>query len=183
MNFIIGISGKPGSGKDFLANMFVNKARHFTRISLADSIRSVVQVVTGLSMDSMRSHPEKDKPLEKYNGRSARQLTIETASAIESVYGLEVWSAILERRIRDQGLANIIVPDIRTLQQAQWVLDQPKGMLIRLESPSSNKPEHPIECLLDHYNFWSYVIHVSQFRQDSSAEFKKLCSTLEIATY
>lgn len=161
---LIGISGKPGSGKDTMAEMFIEKYG-FIRLSLADQIRRVTIEATGLTMSTLRSHRYKDDPLENFNDKTPRQLTIEIGDAIESVLGCDIWTNLLQRKIEDSD-SHVVIPDIRTKQQAKWIHDI-GGILVRIESVG-DASFHPIENQLDDFADWDAWISKDDWFKDKT---------------
>ena len=177
-NFIIGISGKPGAGKDMLAAYFVKYCRRFSRCSLGDIIRELTSAITGLSYERLFQHPGKDMPVEEYRGLTPRELTIQVGKCVEFAFGFHIWHLRLEQKIHQQGLTNVVVPDIRTHFQAQWVKDHENGVLIRIEGGRAT--HSPIECMLDRFNDFDIVINEEEWWENPLLVFRKICMELNL---
>tara|TARA_Y100001973_G_scaffold104152_1_gene173217 strand:- start:1085 stop:1609 length:525 start_codon:yes stop_codon:yes gene_type:complete len=160
----VGINGKPGTGKDTLADYFV-KNFHFTKLSLADQIRNVTMAATGLSLDALRNHPEKDIPIEEFFNKTGRELTIEVGISIERLLGPSIWNNLLDKIIKKNNFSKIVVPDIRTQVQANWIKEH-NGILIKIES--NEKSLYYIENQLNNYKHWDFIITKEEWFQGPS---------------
>lgn len=177
-NCVIGISGWPGCGKDTLASYFVRFCSRFTRCSLADLIREVAVVATGLSYKRLFEHPGKDEPVASFGNKTPRELTIEIGKGVEFALGYHIWHQRLEQKIYAEGLTNVVVPDIRTPFQAQWVKDHARGFLIRIES--QRETYSPIECMLDNYGDFDIVVSKDDWFEHPELIFERICKKIGV---
>ncbi len=160
---VIGISGKPKSGKTTLAESFVEKLENSRIASLSDQIRKVVCLLTSIENNSLSSHVSKDSSFINEMNITPRELTVKTATAIETVYGRSIWSTMLKRDI-DADLEHgiFIVPDLRTHQQARWVRSFENNILIRLDNGVKEIKNSRIENELDDWQDWDLLFNTDK---------------------
>lgn len=104
---IIAIAGKKGSGKDTLGNMFPElKKRAF-----ADSIKSFLVDAFDIAPWKLEDRTEKEKPMDKWWGKSPRDLMKDVGDGLRERVSKDIWVDILFDKIRD--LDNIIITDLR----------------------------------------------------------------------
>ena len=165
---IIGVSGKLGTGKDYLIDTvikpyFNHKGLTVRSMSFADHLKVSVAAENGLDINNMYG----DKPPE-----IRRLLQKKGTEEGRDKYGPDVWIRALEawiKLIEMKGEADVIlVGDCRFKNEAKWV--NQNGLLIRINAPDRNmerlKKEagdnydllqaiasHPSETDLDDYIF------------------------------
>lgn len=104
---IIAIAGKKGSGKDTVGDMFPE----FKRRAFADSIKSFISDAFDIAPWKLEDRTEKEKPMEKWWGKSPRDLMKDVGDSLRAGVSKDIWVNILFDRIRD--LDNIIITDLR----------------------------------------------------------------------
>ena len=123
---IVGLVGRAGSGKDYMASI-LQRALRYTPLALADALKVKCVVERGV-------------PLEHFYGdnrpSTARDIlqrvgTDEVREQFDEDYWwktLDAWMSVLAMRL---GTASFVVPDVRFLNEAQWIWER-KGIVIRL---------------------------------------------------
>lgn len=171
---LIAVSGKLGSGKDYVAENLllplVSKA--VSKMAFADHIK--INVASQEPDINLRQCLEGDKSTEL-----RRKLQIAGTEKGRDLYGSNIWVTTLEnwirlRRLRDRTPDVVLVTDCRFPNEAKWVEDN-GGLLIRVHAPSRNEfalrkesggcgetyttiKEHISETALNDYPF-KYIIN------------------------
>lgn len=143
---IIGLSGRPGCGKSTVAAALLR--RGFVELALADRLRKVAMRVTGLSFEDLVEHPGKDTIVPEF-GKTPREITIEVGRAFDRFLGRDYLSNVIDSEMKKRNITEVVIPDIRTKAQAEWIKSKEDGILIRISSPEVSKYE--IERELDDY--------------------------------
>lgn len=132
---IFAISGKMGTGKDFLSNQ-LHKALHKLRykamiLSFADQIK------IDLLSRNIKKYDEiftQDRTFE------TRQLLKDYAQEMRDKHGFDYWIKNLENWIKvhhSRGIEYFIISDLRFKNEAKWVEEQ-QGLTIRIQAPKRN---------------------------------------------
>jgi len=115
----IGITGNPGVGKDTFANSLKDHIKGASIYHIVKNIRRVAAILhPQWTEEELESHPTKD---EKRDGKTGRELTIETAKIIDDYYGKAKWMNILEDQIIREEERIVIISDVRTIVQLKWL--------------------------------------------------------------
>lgn len=134
----IGISGKLGSGKDYVVeNFIVPKLKEacykVAIVAFADHIKVNAAARNNLSIETMYGNktPEIRKMLQIAGTEEGRDK-----------YGSNIWIDTLDqwltlRAMRD-GTDVFIITDCRFINEVEWVTSQPGGFVIRIEAPDRN---------------------------------------------
>lgn len=171
---IIAVSGKLGSGKDYIAEHVLLPLLHGTvsKMAFADHIK--VSVASQDKDVNLRQCLEGNK-----SASLRRKLQIAGTEKGRDLYGPNVWVTTLEnwirlRRIRDGTPDIVIVTDCRFPNEAEWI-ENNNGLLIRISSPARTEKaliqeangsdsvynsikNHASETSLDEYPF-KYVVN------------------------
>ena len=117
---LIGLTGQAGSGKDEIAKILVRRYG-FTRMAMADSLKEIAR-------DHFEWNGQKDE-----RGRRLLQVI---GTECGRAYTPDLWVRKLNRKIvqeRGSGKVwNVVIPDIRFLNEAAWVATQADGVVIRV---------------------------------------------------
>jgi dephospho-CoA kinase len=130
---IITVSGKAGAGKDTIADYLINRY-NFTKISLADPIKRMVQDVFALSENTVYDRNEREKPLNQWGGKSVRQfLQLIGTELFRDNIDQDIWVKSLYLKIKD-SLKEYVIPDVRFPNELNYLKNNvPKGELISIK--------------------------------------------------
>lgn len=142
--YIIGISGKAGSGKSTAAKIIQkNLVNHYRIYHFADPIREGLKAMFGWT--NLEFRPERKNIPATING----QLEVSPRQAMQTL-GTEwgrncidsrLWEKLVPRRQK------LIIPDVRFPNEAKFCLDN--GILIYINRPGLPLMEHESESHLD----------------------------------
>lgn len=155
---IVGISGKAGSGKDYVGRT-VLRPRGFKQWAMAWPLKAQCMGL-GYTFEAVF----KDKP---ENVR--RDLQVLGTEQGWMKHGRQYWTKQAEAYVRllneEWGITKFYFTDIRFTHETEWVRNM-GGKLIRLEHDSRPYPlqgtpaaEHSSETALDKWNDWDAVIY------------------------
>lgn len=176
--YIIALSGKKGAGKNTLAEFIEGYfqslsrvIRHSQQLSFADEIKSFCINVLGLDYeqcygsDDQKNTPtqylwENILPQERTYDRANKTGRM-TGREVMQIFGTEcvrkwfgnVWAEATVRKILREGLDCAIVTDNRFPNEAETILGQPEGYIIRLTRSPYSDDEHESEIALDDFNW------------------------------
>lgn len=142
---IIGITGYAQSGKDEVAKIL--KKFGYTRIALADALKEglyninpyvrsyhqlsiydkfvkLQDLVDTLGWDEAKKNEDVRDLLQRYGTEGGR-----------NIFGEDIWINIIEKKIRDHNVSKIVIPDIRFINEVNWVLNQENSLLIKIIRP------------------------------------------------
>ena len=162
---IIGISGKIGSGKSTVSEIFQQNG--FYLDSFAKSIKDISHCIFGFDRTKLDGLTQEDRlwretPDEKYSIMlkkpfSPREslLLIGTSFGRNLIHN-DIWIETVFNRFNMGNNKNLVITDVRFPNEYDSVKKN-NGIVIRLERECSIKSDHPSECALDDYEF-DYVI-------------------------
>lgn len=175
---LIAVSGKLGSGKDYIAENLLLPLISTTvsKMAFADHIK--INVASQDPNVSLRQCLEGAKSTEL-----RRKLQIAGTENGRGLYGPDIWVSTLEnwirlRRLRDKTPDVVLVTDCRFPNEAKWIEDN-GGLLIRVHAPLRNEfalkresngctytaiKEHISETALDEYPFKYTVSNDPEFQ-------------------
>jgi hypothetical protein len=137
MPLLIAVSGKLGSGKDYVADLikrYLVDQLVVSKMAFADHIK--INVVSQEKDIDIMDCLEGDKSTEL-----RRKLQVAGTEKGRSIYGSDIWIRTIEnwiklRRLRDDGVPHVvIVPDCRFPNEADWICEH-RGLLIRIDAPT-----------------------------------------------
>lgn len=121
----------------------------YTKIALADPLRSFIASITGLTHEELTDSDLKEQPLDWLNGTSPRRMmqTLGTEWGRELI-DPELWLKVARRQIeaaKRRGAPGVVIPDIRFDNEAEMVR-QLGGTIVQLVRPgASTVADHPSE--------------------------------------
>lgn len=133
---IIGISGKLGSGKDYICNNVIipilkNKDCTFLQMCFADQIK--VNVMTKNNIDFEDVYVNKNK-------QTRTLLQTEGTELGRDLLGDDIWIRYFENWMsvyKSRGIDHFIVTDVRFQNEIEYI-KQSGGILIRIDAPKRN---------------------------------------------
>jgi hypothetical protein len=127
--FIIGFSGRIGSGKDTAALIAKNAYPHlnFVHVAFADALKEAYTTLTGRKFLPTREFKESICPVFHVPVRDALQRI--GTNALRNNFDKDIWIKILQSRYPTQ---NLIISDVRFLNEAAWVRKN-GGTVIQIE--------------------------------------------------
>ncbi len=134
----IGISGKMGSGKDYIAENYIKKyieeelKEKCITISFADMLKINLMVRHDIKLNEL------------YGGRKTQEirklLQIEGTEKGRNIYGEDIWIRYLEawsELHKSRGIKYIIIPDVRFKNEYNFIKKN-NGIIFRINSPNRN---------------------------------------------
>ena len=179
---IIGLSGKKGSGKDTCADYLVEKY-HFIKISFADTLKDVCQLIFQLSPDQL--YGDKKELVDERWGVSPRLimqfvgtgLFRNQMSQLIPGIGKEFWIKVLQEKIKKlligNPYANIIIPDCRFINEITFVKNM-GGTVFRVNRESNSNDSHESENETDNYSDYNGILNNNKSKEELYAELIKL---------
>jgi phosphomevalonate kinase len=170
---IIGISGKMGTGKDYLANQIIipflkKHGKQCLQLAFADQIKVNAMTRHNLNFDDVyveKTH--KTRNLLQYEGTENGR----------NVLGEDIWIRYFDswrKVLSSRGIDAIVVTDVRFHNEVDYIRSQ-RGLLIRINAPLRNEKRlqqesggdvskynkissHKSECSLDNMNNFDVII-------------------------
>lgn len=161
---IIGLSGKSGSGKNYVADKYLMECfnggliPHYYQYSFADKIKRVVSEITNVKrneLDALKSVPS------DINGLTYRQLMLTVGEGLRGLLGEDVWVKSLFSQI-DKLDNSCMITDLRTPLEAHAIMRR-GGAIIRIDRYAS-------------FNDWATLSHIKDkvYREEATLLSKKL---------
>jgi len=168
---IIGISGKMGSGKDYVCQYLINpliQNKSYLQVSFADQIKVNVMTKCDVSFS--------DVYVNKTN-ETRTLLQQEGTERGRDIFGKDIWIKYLHNWIlvyKSRGIQCFVCPDVRFKNELEYIKSQ-GGIVIRINAPKRNLQRlehesggdknikdilqsHISECDLDNYNYFDLII-------------------------
>jgi hypothetical protein len=190
MPLLIAVSGKLGSGKDYIVENLLLPLLHsdlrVSKMAFADHIKICVASEDGFPIDTVLTG-SKDPAIR-------RKLQLRGTEEGRDRYGEDIWVTTLSnwislRQIRGEKLDVVLITDCRFHNEGKWIEDQ-GGLLIRvsaldrhdlaLDAESHGDPDvrrniatHSSETALDTYKFM-YTIDNTIGNKDVKCELEKI---------
>lgn len=162
---IIVISGKQLSGKDFFAQLLLNKLPDFKRVGLGDAIKMEFGRLNNLTFEEIEQNKHVYRPELINLGNKGRELD-EGLFWIKKVLAVD---------------GNLIVPDMRVKKEFNAFRKAGAIMVrveaerdVRLSRGTMAKENDPTECALDGINEWDIVINNNSDPENLETEAEKL---------
>lgn len=121
---VIGICGKPGSGKDTVG-LLLTTIYGFGKVDLKYPIEETVKVIFGIDDAHLYDRKLREEPLEDWPGWTTRKLLQETGQKMREIFGDEIWAKSLCKRVSyNPNKSKICISDIRTPVDAAYIRQQ-----------------------------------------------------------
>lgn len=149
--FLIGLTGRKGSGKDTAAYVLTQDPRlGFHKAAFADALRDIVRIAFGLSDLELHDRVLKEKPLDRWPYQSPRHLLQFVGTDLFRENWPDVWIHALRHRILSRPHQNYVITDVRFPNEADMIRSM-GGSVIRIVRPSlfTSPDEHISETLSD----------------------------------
>jgi len=150
--WLIGISGKMGSGKDTVGTLIQAQIpRKLRRYSFATPLKEGVKAMFGWNNITLEDRKIKEEidPFWGFSPRTAmRYLGTEFG---RQLLRDDIWILAAEK-FHDESIASdfgTIITDVRFQNEADWIRSRPDGILIHIVDPVAvlnNRPEHASEA-------------------------------------
>lgn len=161
---LVGISGKIGSGKDTLADIFCELDPNLQKKAFAAKLKNITQILTGRSWADVATQEGKNIYLFHWGMTIGEFLQKLGTEAIRERIHPNAWVLALFADYK-QGTSKWVITDVRFKNEAQAIKDK-GGILIRLEGDpakirenSKRDPTHPSEVDLDDWKDWDFIFH------------------------
>lgn len=158
--FLIGICGRKRSGKDSISDMFINEFG-FVKRSFAGPLKEACRIIFGFSDEQVNGNL-KEKIDETWGMTPRYILQAVGTDLFRNQIDKNIWIKSMECFLRNNPDKNVIVPDIRFANEADFIRSCPgrQGILIKVERPSLgvNKDTHPSETEMENYNNFDFLI-------------------------
>lgn len=164
---IIGLSGKMGVGKDFIASNIIQK--YFDKIgkkslimAFADQLKVNTSIKNNININEMyNTKNEKIRKLLQQEGTLNGRMK----------YGENIWINYIDNWIniyKDRGIEVVIITDCRFKNEIEYI-ESKNGIVLRIEANDRNKERihkennnkqivnHESEIGLDNYNFKNVI--------------------------
>ena len=144
---LIGLCGAAGAGKDSVAEILVRE-HNFTRYAFADRMREALYRLNPRVADPMLNMYWQLRPLVDIKGWDYAKREFPEVRKLLQTFGTEVgremfgedfwvnqvawqYEALMESTFGD---ANVVIPDVRFPNEADWITDE-EGYVLRVERP------------------------------------------------
>lgn len=157
---LVGLSGKPGAGKDSVTEFVRKQGWHVVAIS--EPIYKHVAELFNIELHELYDRALKNQIVPSL-GKSRRQLLQEYGDAVRSIYP-EAFIEIVARKAAAQSFRPSIVSDVRLLEEFQWI-EGSGGEIWRIERPGyddgmdEQTGKHRLENELDSVTFDEVIMN------------------------
>lgn len=143
---IIGICGLASAGKDSIADFIIQDNPDFVKIKMAHHLKDVCSLLFGMDRKMLEGETIEDRikreevdsfwnervleDLQPFTPRKALQYV--GTNLLRNQLCQNIWVSCLEKKIKDNNLQNVIVPDIRFLNEIE-LIRKLGGIIIRVE--------------------------------------------------
>ncbi|MBH8560104.1 nucleoside/nucleotide kinase family protein [Hymenobacter negativus] len=182
MIYLIGLSGRRGSGKDTVARILqqLQPERQWQIRSFGDSIKSVCAALTGEAVTPYYTQEGKAELVPTFH-RTRGEMLQQVGSA------LRAWEPLVWVDAFFAGLphdAFVLVPDVRFANEADPIRAR-GGLMLRVEGDplqqrgdGTRDDNHPSETAMDDYPHFDVVLHNSGSLEDLTRQVRELLGRL-----
>ena len=183
---IIGLSGKIGSGKSTVADIF--EMNGFYLDSFAKSVKDVSNSIFGFDRSRLEGITKEDrewreKPDERYSilfnkSFSPRDSLILIGTTLgRNQIHQDIWVETVFNRYNSSHNQNLVITDVRFPNEYNAIKKR-GGILIRIERHNTYRIEHESETSLDTYPF-DYVIENNGTIEELKEKVKKIINKIK----
>jgi hypothetical protein len=169
---VVGISGKKRSGKDTMADMFVEKG--FERHAFAEPIKGAAKMIFNLTDEQVDGERKED--LDPYWERTPREIMQHFGTdAFRETYGEDVWVDSFIQRLRLRLPSHAVVKDVRFPNEVTGLQERAGADVIRIDASErlDSDDDHASETALDGYEGFDRTIRnnvtLAEFKEASRA--------------
>lgn len=152
--FLIGISGKLGTGKDetyrIINELVMRKA---SNVKFAEKLKNMCAILIGCSREMLEDRAFKNTPIPHLNGLTPRQVMINVGDGLRELLYPRVWIDAAKAEFT----SHTAVTDVRYPNEGDEILNE-GGILIRLERDGIEKLDTPTETAMDDYPRFTYKV-------------------------
>lgn len=158
---IIGLAGKAGSGKDTVADRWSTTAP-FGRVPFTEPLKDAMRVIFGLTQAQLYTEEGKNA-VDKFWDASPRELLQKFGTdCCRQSFRDDIWVRSAERRIAGLPFDNIVITDVRFINEAEAIKSW-DGYLVKVDRPgysrlTEEQQQHESETALDDWAEWDAVI-------------------------
>lgn len=149
---LIGLTGKAGSGKSYIAREVLAKRAGYIPLSLAGPMKAALAARGAIPAEEATGQIDK-------SDRTRRILQVYGTELGRDLYHEDVWVSEIEWWlawfIQEAGIDNFVITDIRYPNEAEWV-ESLGGIVIRVTGRGGlpgSAADHPSETALDDHDF------------------------------
>jgi len=136
---LIGIVGRKGSGKTSAANLLV-KEHGFKKMAFSDPLKEIVSELFGVGYVNFTDEYLKTKEIPHMPGWTPRRLMQYFGTEVVRNLYYNAWIDIMERRIKRETNQDIVVDDVRFINEAE-LIKKLGGVLIGVEVEGEDKSD------------------------------------------
>jgi len=165
---VVGISGKKRSGKDTMADVFVEEG--FERHAFAEPIKDACRTIFNFSDDQVDG--DRKEETDPYWERTPREVMQHFGTdAFRETYGEEVWVDSLIQRLRLRLPPAAVVKDVRFPNEVTGLQERAGAEVIRIDASErlDQDDSHASETALDGYDGFDRIVA----NNGSLADFKQ----------
>lgn len=180
---IIGLSGKIGTGKSTIANIFEDNGYHLD--SFANSIKDISNIIFGFDKNILEGFTKenrelKEKPDEHYSSFLNKSFSPRDSLLLIGELGRnnihpDIWVEPVFNRYNLNKNKKLLITDVRFPNEYNMIKKR-GGVIFRINRDNSYKLNHETECALDNYNF-DYVIDNNGTLEELVEKIKNLIRT------
>jgi hypothetical protein len=117
-NIVIGICGKPGSGKDTLG-LYIKNKFGFQIFNLKTPIEQVVQIIFNVDNFHLYDREAREQTIENWPCWTTRKMLQAVGLSMREIAGGDVWAKSLCSRINEYK--KVVITDIRTPEDVKYI--------------------------------------------------------------
>lgn len=133
---LIGLCGKMGTGKDYIANKFIGSyltstGSKWMKVSFADQLK--INTMTRFNLNY-------EEIFEKKTAKTRKLLQKEGTDMGRNVYGQDIWIRYLENWLKlytARGFSDFIITDVRFKNEIDFIRTK-RGIVLKIESEYGN---------------------------------------------